>query len=107
VASRLHQQRELPGFHADQEAARILGESIDYSRQAQALALRFRAPAAPSTDGLPRQPIIGVTPTAAAPTSAPAVEAPAPAPAPAPANDAAAPADPATPRPAADADATP
>jgi nitrite reductase (cytochrome c-552) len=95
------------GFHADQEAVRVLGESIDYSRQAQALALRFRAPAAPSTDGLPRQPIIGVTPTAAAPTSAPAVEAPAPAPAPAPANDAAAPADPATPRPAADADATP
>ncbi len=27
------------GFHADQEAARILAESIDYSRQAQALAL--------------------------------------------------------------------
>lgn len=26
------------GFHADQEAARILGESIDYSRQAQAAA---------------------------------------------------------------------
>ncbi len=32
------------GFHADQEAARILGESIDYSRQAQAMALRQRAP---------------------------------------------------------------
>jgi nitrite reductase (cytochrome c-552) len=31
------------GFHADQEAARILGESIDYSRQAQAAALRLRA----------------------------------------------------------------
>ncbi len=31
------------GFHADQEAARILGESIDYSRQAQAMALRLRA----------------------------------------------------------------
>ena len=28
------------GFHADQEAARILGESIDYSRQAQALAMQ-------------------------------------------------------------------
>lgn len=27
------------GFHADQEAVRILGESIDYSRQAQAAAL--------------------------------------------------------------------
>lgn len=32
------------GFHAGQEAARILGESIDYSRQAQATALRWRAP---------------------------------------------------------------
>ena len=59
------------GFHADQEAVRVLGESIDYSRQAQALALRFRAPAAPSTDDLPRQPVIGVTgaPTAQAPAS--------------------------------------
>lgn len=28
------------GFHSDQEAARILGESIDYSRQAQVAALR-------------------------------------------------------------------
>ncbi len=31
------------GFHADQEAARILGESIDHSRQAQAIALRLLA----------------------------------------------------------------
>ena len=31
------------GFHAAQEAARILGESIDYSRQAQAMALRLIA----------------------------------------------------------------
>jgi nitrite reductase (cytochrome c-552) len=30
------------GFHADQEAARILGESIDYSRQAQAAAFRLK-----------------------------------------------------------------
>ncbi|WP_166822725.1 ammonia-forming cytochrome c nitrite reductase subunit c552 [Thalassoroseus pseudoceratinae] len=29
------------GFHADQEAARILGESIDYSRQAQAAAYKL------------------------------------------------------------------
>lgn len=29
------------GFHADQEAARILGESIDYSRKAAAAALRL------------------------------------------------------------------
>ncbi len=49
------------GFHADQEAARILGESIDYSRRAQALALRFRAPAAPSTQHLPTEPVQGVT----------------------------------------------
>jgi nitrite reductase (cytochrome c-552) len=51
------------GFHADQEAARILGESIDYSRQAQAMALRLRAPAAPSTAGLPVRPVEGVTPS--------------------------------------------
>lgn len=31
------------GFHADQEAVRILGESIDYSRQAQAAAWRLNA----------------------------------------------------------------
>ena len=50
------------GFHAPQEAARILGESIDYSRQAQAAALRLRAPAAPATDKLPVEDIQGVTP---------------------------------------------
>lgn len=57
------------GFHADQEATRILGESIDYSRQAQAMALRLRAPEAPSTDDLPREPVRGVTPTEKAPVS--------------------------------------
>jgi nitrite reductase (cytochrome c-552) len=51
------------GFHADQEAARILGESIDYSRQATSAALRLRAPAAPSTESLPIEPVQGVTPT--------------------------------------------
>ncbi len=55
------------GFHADQEAVRILGESIDYSRQAQAMALRLRAPEAPSTQSIPREPVQGVTPTEAAP----------------------------------------
>ena len=50
------------GFHADQEAMRILGESIDFSRQAQAAALRLRAPKAPNTDDLPINPIQGVTP---------------------------------------------
>lgn len=54
------------GFHADQESVRILGESIDYSRQAQALALRLRAGAAPDSD-LPREPVHGVTPTDKAP----------------------------------------
>jgi nitrite reductase (cytochrome c-552) len=49
------------GFHAPQEAARILGESIDYSRQAQAAALRLRAGEAPSTESLPVEPVLGVT----------------------------------------------
>ena len=35
------------GFHADQEAARILAESIDYSRQAQAAATRLQAQKTP------------------------------------------------------------
>jgi nitrite reductase (cytochrome c-552) len=48
------------GFHADQEAARILSESIDYSRQAQAMALRQRAPTAPAVTR-PVVPIEGVT----------------------------------------------
>lgn len=51
------------GFHADQEAARILGESIDYSRRAQAMALRLRAPEAPSTEDMPVRPVKGITPT--------------------------------------------
>jgi nitrite reductase (cytochrome c-552) len=49
------------GFHADQEATRILGESIDYSRQAQAMALRLRAPEAPPTEQLPTEPVQGIT----------------------------------------------
>lgn len=50
------------GFHADQEAARILGESIDYSRQAQAMALRLRSGETPDTASLEKEPIQGVTP---------------------------------------------
>lgn len=57
------------GFHAPQESARILAESIDYSRRAQAAALRLRAPAAPDTDTLPRQPVRGVTRAGEAPGS--------------------------------------
>lgn len=54
------------GFHADQEAVRILGESIDYSRQAQFQAVRLRAPAAPPAKQ-PVEPVHGVTPTEKAP----------------------------------------
>ncbi|KAA0214204.1 MAG: ammonia-forming cytochrome c nitrite reductase subunit c552 [Leptolyngbya sp. PLA3] len=56
------------GFHAPQEAARILAESIDYSRRAQSMAIRIRAPQAPSTEGLPVEPIRGVTPEGKPPT---------------------------------------
>src|SRR5688572_15011956 len=54
------------GFHADQEAMRILGESIDYSRQAQAAALRLRAPVPPAAEN-PTSQVEGVTPTEQAP----------------------------------------
>jgi nitrite reductase (cytochrome c-552) len=56
------------GFHADQEAVRIVGESIDYSRQAQAMALRLRAPEAPPVDQ-PVEPVHGVTPSGTPPAS--------------------------------------
>lgn len=54
------------GFHADQEAARILAESIDFSRQAQAGAIALRAPAAPVKESAPN-PVEGVTPRDKAP----------------------------------------
>jgi nitrite reductase (cytochrome c-552) len=54
------------GFHADQEAARILAESIDFSRQAQAQAIRLRAPAAPALAAA-GQDVQGVTPADKAP----------------------------------------
>lgn len=57
------------GFHADQEAARVLAESIDYSRQAQAMAATLRAPEAPSTVDMPREPVTGITPTEEAPVA--------------------------------------
>jgi nitrite reductase (cytochrome c-552) len=41
------------GFHAPQEAARILAEAIDYARQAQAAAERLRAPEAPPSADSP------------------------------------------------------
>ncbi len=54
------------GFHADQEAVRILGEAIDYSRRAQAMAIALRAPQAPEPTG-ETEPVRGVTPTGKAP----------------------------------------
>ncbi len=54
------------GFHADQEAARVLAESIDFSRQAQAMALALRAGESPPTTG-PVTPVQGVTPAEQAP----------------------------------------
>ena len=54
------------GFHAPQEAARLLAESIDHSRKAQALALRWRAPETPDTSVLFRRPVRGVTDAPAA-----------------------------------------
>ncbi len=57
------------GFHADQESARLLAESIDYSRQAQSAALRLRAPEAPTTEDLPTEPVKGVTPTDKSPAA--------------------------------------
>jgi nitrite reductase (cytochrome c-552) len=54
------------GFHADQEAVRILGESIDYSRQAEVMAVRLRAPEAPAVNQ-PVEPVQGVTPSGKAP----------------------------------------
>jgi len=40
---------------------RLLGESIDYSRRAERLALRLRAPEAPSIDDIETEPVQGVT----------------------------------------------
>lgn len=51
------------GFHADQEAARILAESIDFSRQAQALALKLRVPTEVDTSSIEVTPLSGVTET--------------------------------------------
>jgi nitrite reductase (cytochrome c-552) len=55
------------GFHADQEAARILAESIDFSRRAQAQAIALRAPPPPELEE-PAESVEGVTPSEEAPT---------------------------------------
>lgn len=49
------------GFHADQEAMRVLAESIDYSRRAQAMALTLRAGEAPSIEDLHTEPVLGIS----------------------------------------------
>lgn len=54
------------GFHAGQESARILAESIDYSRQAQARSINLRAAAAPAVE-TPTEPVHGVTPSGQGP----------------------------------------
>jgi len=54
------------GFHADQEAARLLAEAIDDARTGQALALGIRTPPAPEVD-LPSEPVEGVTPAEQSP----------------------------------------
>ncbi len=55
------------GFHAPQESARILAESIDYSRRAVAAARDVKAtPEGPPRE-VEREPIYGVTPDEAAP----------------------------------------
>jgi nitrite reductase (cytochrome c-552) len=54
------------GFHADQEAVRILGESIDFSRKAQVLAMSLRTPSAPASTRSVED-VQGVTPTEKAP----------------------------------------
>jgi nitrite reductase (cytochrome c-552) len=54
------------GFHASQEAARILAESIDFSRQAQVLATGVvGGPIAHPTTNPQATPVLGVTPTTA------------------------------------------
>jgi nitrite reductase (cytochrome c-552) len=56
------------GFHAPQEAARILAEAIDQARQGQAAALKAAAaPAGPPRPAPPPAPVEGVTPDAEAP----------------------------------------
>jgi len=60
------------GFHAAQESARVLAESIDYSRQAVSLAqsLHLTRPATPAS--LPAtRPVEGITPMSKSPAGAP------------------------------------
>jgi len=58
------------GFHAPQESARILAESIDYARQAIAAAGVVRAAPAQAAVTVQREPVIGATEAFGAPPSA-------------------------------------
>ncbi len=68
------------GFHAPQEAARTLGEAIDFARQGQLAASLPRggaAPPAPAASGAPAAPAsAAASASAAAPASAAASAAP-------------------------------
>jgi nitrite reductase (cytochrome c-552) len=55
------------GFHAPQEAARVLAESIDFSRQAQTIAATLRGSTPPQPELPPHEPVGGVTETERAP----------------------------------------
>ena len=50
------------GFHADQETARVLGEAIDYLRQAKGAADAVRLTPVKGATTAPAVPVIGVTP---------------------------------------------
>jgi nitrite reductase (cytochrome c-552) len=65
------------GFHAPQEAARVLGESIDYARQGEVAVLRRGVPASPTaTPAASAFPAVSAS--AAPPTSGPKAPAPVP-----------------------------
>jgi nitrite reductase (cytochrome c-552) len=55
------------GFHADQESARVLGEAIDYARQAQVAAMSLRTTPVQNPTSVPIEPVQGVTETEKAP----------------------------------------
>lgn len=79
------------GFHAPQEAARILGEAIDYARQGQLALYTGEAPALtalepgadPSVDAVPTGSATSAEPVASAAPSTASAPAPRPSPAPA------------------------
>lgn len=65
------------GFHAPQEAARILGEAIDYARQGQVAAATWREPAPQIVETGTKPPVGGAGPTSsAAPATSSPPEAP-------------------------------